>query len=213
MSINKKRFMIGCISVVLLSAAALAVTTELLPESSHYQGTSYFTTASDNGYIGGKVDFAVYDSMGGNEFAGAGYAAPGAGRYTYAYQIFSDALSDDPMFYFGIFGIGANAITDNSYIGSVDDGTGGISPDSAYLKGNGPGDYDEAVWEFDNGFLVADEHSWMLLLSSDHDWTAGSYVVERVSDGETPIPNPEPISLGLLGLGSLIALHRRRKNA
>lgn len=219
---------ISCFSLlvvaVLLVQNASAKPTEMLPESSHYQGRLYFDFYS----ISGRIDFAVYDTEKyPDEFVGAdGYAGelswwppPPAdnSRYIYAYQIFVDDDSIDVIDYFAILGLGDGAIVkdantnDEWPISSVDDPSlEGVEPNSPYFV------YSTAygqmgVWEFISDSLSGGEHSWFLVLGSDHDWTTGSYTFDKTLADEGPIPNPEPATLMLLGLGSAVLFTRRRK--
>jgi hypothetical protein len=209
----------GKINLLIFFAAAIlfvqtagAATLTLLPESSHYQGRSYFRTMTSDGILSGRVEYAVYDSLGGNEFALTG----GTGRYTYAYQIFNDG--DDtasPLEYFSILGIGEGAINDMATdIGSVDDNSGGGIDATAMYFGvhdanTGP---DKAIWEFEDGVLAIDAHSFFLVISSDFNYSTGTYSVLQSTSPQTPIPNPEPGTLALLGVGSMLTLLRRRRS-
>lgn len=206
------------ISVVVLAAAlgfASNAYGRILPYSSYYQGHSTFAVQSESGVTSGDVEFAVYDTLGGNEFLDdTGFESPGEGQYIYAYQVFNDSASDDPLEYFGILGIGQGAITESDGIGTENDLSGGI--DSSYFDFDSEGpdeDISKAYWEFYdqdyNGILSASAHSFFLVLTSDHPWTRGYFQV--TPDGTGAIPNPEPCSLALLGLGSLVLLKRPGK--
>lgn len=204
-------------SLSLLFVAALLVqnagaTLTYLPNSSHYQGSSYFNY--DSG-ISGHIEFAVYDTLGanGNEWSDStGFEVPGEGRYVYAYQIFNDA---------GSIPIERFTMWANDYHEMILDGQGAQDPQEAeglfgfnFIE---PTDYglnnagNQAWWEFDGGLLVAGEDSWFLIFSSNHNWTAGSYSMESVND-DIPFPNPEPCTLALLGLGSTILFAKRKKS-
>lgn len=205
----------------LLVAAALfvqgagAATTTILPASSHYQGRSYFSIVTQGGFLSGRVEFAVYDTQGGNEFAAAGFTAPGTGQYTYAYQIFNDdPASNTVLEYFSVLGIGAGAIANPADdIGSVDDTAGGIDPTAVYFAPFDPQVGPEnAIWEFEGGVLDEGDHSFFLILSSDHDFTKGTYSLVKSTDSGAPIPNPEPGTMALLGVGAAMTLIRRRKS-
>jgi len=177
-----------------------------LPESSHYQGRTYYST--------GRIDFAVYDTSGGNEFAD--FEAPGDGQYIYAYQIFCDDTSADVVDYFGIVGIGENALGEpvNDNIGSVDDLTGeGIQPDDPYITSSTT--YGTmGVWEFTNGLLIGGKHSYFLVLRSEYNWTSGRYTFDKTLAEELSLPgSPEPGMLTLLGIGGAIMFTKRRKSA
>ncbi|MHC4097605.1 MAG: PEP-CTERM sorting domain-containing protein, partial [Planctomycetota bacterium] len=174
------------------------------------QGRSYFRTLTADGILSGRVEYAVYDSQGGNELSLTG----GSGRYTYAYQIFNDG--DDTVSaleYFAVLGIGENAIYDlTTDISSVDDNSGGINSTAMYFgvhdANTGP---DNAVWEFDGDILETNAHSFFLVISSDYNYATGTYNVIKTSSPGAPIPNPEPSTIALLGIGGIMTLLRRRR--
>ena len=205
------------ITATLFVQRAGAITTAL-PESSHYEGSVYY-----GGDSGGQIDFAVYDTLGsnGNEFTASGEFddAPGVGQYIYAYQIFS--YSDNPytIDFFGVYTIGENSLEapydDN--IGSVTDSLldpseEGVQPDDAYIGSSTNYGGMVASWEFDNGLLIANEHSWFLLLRSNSGWTPGDYTFDRadISQSFPVATSPEPCTLVLLGLGGTMLLVKRR---
>jgi len=194
----------------------------LVPYSSHYQGRSYFDDPVSG--VTGYVDFAVYDTLGphGNEWTGAGFDAPGDGRYIYAYQIFNDAGS--AIEFFTILGIDDPPIQHELNISesgmNVQDHmqdpwedypliTEGVAPTDWYTNLGDPPT--QATWEFAGGILVAGEYSWFLIFSSANDWVEGKYLMETA--GGFPITgNPEPCTLALLGLGSAILFAKRRNS-
>jgi hypothetical protein len=193
------------------------VAATILPYSSHYQGRSYFSDSATG--VTGHVDFAVYDTLGpeGDEWAGVGFAAPGAGQYIYAYQIFNDAGSADAIEFFTIMGIDDPPTPHNLYgiatMASQDPWeyypliTEGEAPTGTNVNLGET----QARWEFAGGILVAGEYSWFLIFSSDHDWTQGKYVMQ--TEGGFPITgNPEPCTLALLGLGSAVLFAKRRNS-
>jgi hypothetical protein len=205
----------------LLLVAALFVqnaAATILPYSSYYQGRSYFDDPATG--VTGYVEFAVYDTLGphGDEWAGAGFAAPGAGQYIYAYQIFNDAGSADAIEFFTIMGIDdpptSHHLTGINTMNTQDPWeyypliTKGVEPTNPNPNTNL--DETRATWEFAGGILVADEYSWFLIFSSSQDWVKGKYLMETA--GGFPISgNPEPCTLALLGLGSTILLAKRKK--
>ncbi|MHC4736086.1 MAG: PEP-CTERM sorting domain-containing protein [Planctomycetota bacterium] len=178
--------------------------------SSHYQGRSYFRTLTSDGILSGRIEYAVYDTDGGNEFA----EASGTGQYTYVYQIFNDG--DDTataLEYFAILGIGEGAIFDQvTDIGTVDDDSGGIDATAMYFGVHdivtGP---DKAIWEFEGDILATDEHSFFLVISSDYNYFTGTYQLIKSTSPDVPVPNPEPSTIALLGFGMLAFLRRRRR--
>jgi len=213
MTTEKKTALLSTILLALLITRNCPATpTEILPESSYYQGRSYFATNTADGPLAGRVDFAVYDTTTyPGEFVGeGGLTNPGQGRYVYAYQVFSDAaLSQAALEYFAILGIGEQAIAQAGDIGSQDDSSGGIQPATEYFNPS----FSRAVWEFQNVSITAGEHSYFLVLSSNHDYTAGSFRVIKQADDELPTPAPEPTTIALLGLGGAFAFAGRKKYA
>ena len=210
MMIRRAGLLILLLVAMLFVQNAFATPTEILPSSSHYQGRSYFDEWTADGHLTGRIDFAVYDTVANpDEFVGAdGFVNPGGNRYVYAYQIFCDDDSTTALDYFAILGIGEDAIDSIASIDSQDDLSGdSVEPDTEYFNP----DFSKAVWEFDGGMLIAGEHSWFLVISSDHDWTKGTYEVVRSGDDDAPVPNPEPGTLTLLGFGGVMEFIRRRK--
>jgi len=213
---KKISFFCLIVAATLFVRSASAATMTILPESSHYQGRSYFRTLTADGILSGRVEYAVYDSQGGNEFALTG----GSGRYTYAYQIFNDG--DDTVSaleYFAVLGIGEGAIYDQvTDIGTVDDSSGGIDATAMYFGvhdiDTGP---ENAVWEFEGGILQTNDHSFFLVISSEYDYTTGTYSVLKSTSPDVPLPDevhtPEPSTIALLGIGGMMALLRRRRRA
>ncbi|NIP27423.1 MAG: PEP-CTERM sorting domain-containing protein [Phycisphaerae bacterium] len=207
---KKITFLCLFVAATLFVRSASAATMTIMPESSHYQGRSYFRTLTADGILSGRVEYAVYDSQGGNEFSLAG----GTGRYTYAYQVFNDGEDTaSALEYFAVLGIGEGAIYDLvTDISSVDDGSGGIDCTAMYFGAHdaatGP---ENAVWEFEGGILQTNAHSFFLVISSDYDYATGTYQVIKSTSPITPIPNPEPSTIALLGIGGMMTLVRRRK--
>jgi hypothetical protein len=202
------------VAVTLLVPTAGAVAMTILPESSHYQGRVH--------YYSGSIEYAVYDTSAyPDEFIGAdGFAAPGSGRYIYAYQILTDDTSTFPVEYFAIAGIAEGALAEpvNDNIGSVNDspddpGQEGVQPDSAYITSSSTAGI-MGAWEFDDSLLVEGQHSYFLVLRSDADWGWGTYTFSDTLANQPPVPgsltNPEPSTIALLGFGMLTLLRRRR---
>jgi len=185
----------------------------ILPYSSHYQGRSYYPEGGANT---GHIDFAVYDTLGvhGNEWTGAGFDAPGADQYIYAYQIFNYVGA--AIEHFTISGIDpGHELIGIDTMNSRDPWvnylliTAGVAPTNEWPNTNL--DETEAKWEFAGGGIAAGEYSWFLVFSSDNDWVPGEYEVQPA--GGFPVQgNPEPCTLALLGIGSVILFTRRRKS-
>jgi hypothetical protein len=200
------------LTVTSLAGNASASITELLPESSHYQGRSYYGLFGGGGILSGRIDFAVYDTTAANQGGWGDRDNPGQGRYVYAYQILADEDSTVPVEFFGILGIGEGAIADDDDIGSQDDLSGeAIEPTQAYFNAS----LSKAFYEFEDGLLVADEHSWFLVISSNQDWVPGTYTFDKTASDEIPTPEsiPEPVTIVLFGLGGTLFLIKHRKRA
>ena len=206
-SAGKYSFFIFMLLAAFAAQSAYATLEYLLPESSHYSGSTYYDIEIDDGYLRGRIDFAVYDTQTyENEFIGDdGYENPGDGRYIYVYQIFNNySASDKEVAFFALLDIMGDPISETgapiSGTGSVDDGSGGVQPSDST---------EEGVWVFENGVIFSDGHSYFLVLSSDTDWVAGNYEIKHADD-DFPVPNvPEPASIVILGAGFLSLLRRR----
>lgn len=218
------------VGVVFLAQNTSATIPEYLPQSSHYEGRSYFDLYSSGG-PSGRIDFAVYDTQTyPDELVGADGRAddllpwwnevnPDKFRYIYAYQVFVDNTSINTIDYFGILGMGKISVVKDSHtgkwpIGSMDDlvTTDAVAPDARYIADSN--EYGRmAVWEFTNGILAAADHSYFLVLGSNDDWTSGQYTFNKTLADEIPQPNPEPTSIVLFGIGSVLTFIRTRKKS
>ncbi|MDD5327930.1 MAG: PEP-CTERM sorting domain-containing protein [Phycisphaerae bacterium] len=200
------------VAALLLQNADAALT--YLPYSSYYQGRSYFDD-SDTG-VKGRVEFAVYDTGGayGNEWANAtGFDVPGGNdRYIYAYQIFNDTGST-AIERFTMWADDGHVLNVNN-MGNQDprDLDNPFIPlcvESNAWGDNGSGE--QIWWEFNGGTLVAGKDSWFLIFRSSGKRTSGAYAMEPVNN-IIPIPNPEPCTLALLGLGGAMVFRKRRNS-
>jgi len=198
------------VGVVVVSSAS-AGDTELLPSSSLYEGHRYFSRyTGELGWLNGRIDFAVYDTETyPDEFVGAdGFDMPGTGRYVYAYQVFNDVYtSDQSIAYFSVLNLDGSSIVGASGTGAQDDGHGGIAPIDSDTEG-------VWRWELSNGgYIDRLEHSWFLALSSDMNWVPGTYEIMAPGESDIPAPGtaPEPATVMLIGLGSLVLIHRPRR--
>jgi len=203
--IKKFRLFSILVAATLFAQNASATLAPLL-ESSYHDGFVFYYEGS----LFGRIDFAVYDTQDteyGDEYLDVGITKPGDGRYIYAYQIFNDYYSSlESVAYFALLDINGNSISIDS-ITSQEDPEKGIEPGSMYFNG----DEYKVAWEFDGGagYVIAGEHSWFLIFSSDKDWEAGSYEIKGPDD--IPIPIPEPATLALLGISGMLTILRRRK--
>ena len=205
---TKKIRLFSLLIAATLFAQDASATLAPMLESSYHDGFVFYY----EGDFFGRIDFAVYDTLDdeyGDEYMDVGITKPGDGQYIYAYQIFNDYYSSiESIAYFALLGINGDSIDIDS-ITSQEDPENGIEPGGAYLNED---DY-KIVWEFDGdaGYVIAGEHSWFLIFSSDNDWTAGSYEIKGPDD--VPIPVPEPATVALLGIGSMLMLLKRRRYA
>ena len=217
-------------ALILVSQASAAMET-LLPSSSLYDGYTYYgeTITMQDGstsYMQGRIDFAVYDTQAGNEWATVtGYENPGNGRYVYAYQIFNnyEGYSEVPIQAFSVFGLnGADISVIAGSVQTAEDPLGGHDVSDTVLSDT------TVTWNFsfvdlDNDYTIGtDGHSFFLIFSSDYGWTKGDYSLEAYNPEFPVAPGgdasatgdnvvPEPITVALLGLGGLIAVVRKRK--
>lgn len=201
------------IFALLLVATAIVqnASATLLPSSTyaggHWQGSRlYDIDVIGGGFLRGRIDFAVYDTLGGNEFIEAGFTAPGDGQYIYAYQIFNDyPVSEEAVAYFSVFALSGDPM--DAYedtIGSEEDTPdSGIEAGGAYFTESNL----RATWLFNDQILTSDEHSWFLIFRSDSAPVTGNY---EISAGEFPAV-PEPCTLMLFGLGGAMMFIRRKK--
>lgn len=218
MTMRTVMFFGGFLAGVLLSCSAPAALTEL-PDG-YLLGwggkSTYFVNLGSGQYLYGVIEFAVYDTR------SVGYSwvdSPGDHRFVYAYQIFSDSDATAAMTYFGLTGINPLAIE------SAENNLGtAASADGVDPKGAGVNlSKTKAFFEFEDGVLIHDEKSVILLLGSDFLPVIGGYEVTPSSDDEVPIPGdgdtppdnngdpiPEPGTLSLLLGGVLLSLRRRK---
>ena len=206
--------------ITLFVQNASATLAQMLPTSSYadgaWQGEDFYDEdLGGGGFLRGRVDFAVYDTLGGNEFIEAGFEAPGEGQYIYAYQIFNDyeAASDKAVLSFAVFGIdGAPLDVVEDSISSSEDPQLGIEPSNEYFST----DRLKVVWEFGGkeGFSFIDkgDHSWFLVFSSDAPPVVGDYEI-RAPGFPAFSENPEPATIALLGIGGALMFTKRRKSA
>jgi hypothetical protein len=169
-------------------------------------GDVYYHENGLNGYI----KYAVYESRDEYETAwsGLGFSAPGDGQYVYAYQIFNDLVSAD-VAHFALFGLTED---NTSGLGSEDREDGGVQPSDCYLDG----DESKGVWKWSDGeggygYIKVDEHSWLLVFSSDYSPVKGDFEIKGPEGIDVPGDIPEPSMIALLGAGGVLFLRRRKE--
>ena len=128
-------------------------------------------------------------------------------NYVYAYQVFDDAASQVTLSSFNvglITGAGAVHATSDGGYGTL----GGQAPLLSRLVGSPAG---SVQWSID---VAPGQYTTVLLFSSPNSWTLqpASLVDHGTTDTHSlPSPVPEPASMGLLLLGGLGCLLRRRR--
>ena len=186
----------------------------LLPISSYedgyWQGSRYYDVPVDDSYLRGRIDFAVYDTVAyAGEFISVDIENQFEGRYIYAYQILNDyPASEEAVQYFAVFNL--EEVPMDVYEDSIDSVED--TPDSgvAATWKDFEGSTVKAVWEFGAGILIAGEHSWFLVFSSDRSPVPGDYEISNVR-GEFPAV-PEPGMIALLGIGGAMLFAGRRRS-
>lgn len=189
----------------------LAVLTVVTAQSALALLSSGDVDYNENG-LTGQINYWVFESRTEYEqyglWSGLGFEAPGDGQYVYAYQIFNDLLSDD-VAHFALFGLTED---NTSGLGSEDDETGGVQPSNCYLDG----DESKGVWKWSNGeggygYIQVDEHSWLLVFSSDYKPVKGDFEIKGPEGIDVPGDIPEPSMIALLGAGGVLFLRRRKE--
>ncbi len=231
MSVKRVLFLSSLLGATLFAQDVGATLVRMLPESSHYQGHTFYDEEWPDGFDGinllrGRIDFAVYDTLVyPNEFIGdGGYTAPGDGQYIYAYQIINEYPPDsqEAVAYFSVLGIDM-ANVDIISIGSQEDPESiGVKPSPVDTDLHETGEYftetdaafteTDAVWEFGTtswDWINIGDHSWFLVFSSDMDWSRGEYEIRGSEEGVFP-GVPEPATLTSLLIGGAILFRRRR---
>jgi hypothetical protein len=215
-------FLIALMGFVQTASATL---NPMMPTSSygdgHWQGSELYDIVLDDGsFLRGRLDFAVYDTYNLNteesEWAD-GLDLSGEGQYLYAYQIFNDydPGSDKEVAYFAVFPeAGGSFGLDETSIGSSLDPESGVEPASGYLDDSSDM---QIVWTWEpdpagSGPIYAGEHSWFLLYLSDYEPVAGAYDITQ-EQGQLPTPGevPEPATITLLGIGTALAVLKRKR--
>ncbi len=211
----KKSFYAAVVVTFLLTQIGWSLT------SMYYDGmiTNHIETVDEDSFAVIDIEFAVYDtenSANMDELLADGLTDPQGGRYVYAYQLFNNPdFGDSAITYFSILDIAGEAIDESlmSDTQAQDDGSGGISPHPQVSE-------DQGVWEWvmvsegGHGYVAKGQNSWVLVLTSDSDWTAGTFEVRAVEDGDSdlPVPVPEPTTIMLIGLGGALSVLLKRQN-
>lgn len=199
--------------VLMMALAVFAASAEgtltFLPDSemSEYNGYSTF----DQNGVSGRLEFAVYDTTLQDLAELDGMSGYNGEQYVYAYQIFTTSV--EAITSLALSGYGAGTFTEADM--DTSQTLGGEESYGYDAESWGLFD-DEAVWFFEGGVLVAYKTSYFLMVFSDYAPVMGSYEVNSsgsdpyVPGGEEATPTPEPATLGLLAVGALLSLRRKK---
>ena len=138
------------------------------------------------------------------------------GPYIYVYQIFNSTTADKDIGSLAVFNkiLGVSLDVNSANIGSQEDSASGIEPRDAHLTLDNSETL-EVVWEFEEGIWPPGGHSYFLVIGSDAPPVVGDFRIEGPKEGEFPVPEPgtpEPATVALLGIGSVLMLTKRRKS-
>ncbi|MFA5423849.1 MAG: PEP-CTERM sorting domain-containing protein [Phycisphaerae bacterium] len=203
---NKKKLIIFLLVILLIMSAASA---DIIKSGQ----TNYFQ-AWNGGYLQGTIDWRVY--QGSDSYTeDTGFDAPvPESDFVYVYKIYNFDESDSVISYFNILGLDE---TNVSGMGYEDFGAAGAQPLDCYFDDTEGTEGAAWIWSTENGYIIKDGYSWMLVLSSDNGPMVRDYILKGPDDGD-PLegPNgdgqvPEPLTVALLGAGGAFLLRRKRR--
>lgn len=222
MKLNRVFCLLSLLFVVMFAGNAFAALYEL--PSSSYENGAGVTWSGESTYTGNGfqvlVQYAVYDTQGGNEWVNdGGYEVPGDGRYIYAYQVFNANSDTKEIGYLKLFGAEGRTLTGGeiSGLGSEKDTTSTQFPEQGIQPFLGEFDNTEKKisWKFlngDFGVIGQAQHSYFLIFSSNNAPVIGNYEI-KPPQSEILVPDvPEPATIVLFGTGGLIFIRKLRKS-
>ena len=198
---------------------------EILPQSSYYSYTSYFHGMPDGIIVESRVYDRDSQDLTGDEMEFSD-SIEIEGRYIYAYQIYngnSSTVNGEPLIKaFSILGIGNAdpedyAVADEDQIMTMEDTFNDPGQTATGIDAHDyglSGDHSQVAWYFsgDTGVIGVGDHSYYLIIVSGHDLTLGTYEFKGIQDEIVLVPNPEPCTITLLGIGGLILRRTGRRS-
>ena len=185
-----------------------------LYQPASWQNTTHFLASNSERALDIQVDYAVFapGQFPGSYTPFAGFAAPAANEYVYAYQIYNVGTAHGGTSGSAFSQLAVDILSPVSSLGKDESGAGptgdagGLSTSFAFLSQQG------ASYLFLVPALQVDQYSVVLFLTSTY---GPSFAQATVYDhglsatGNLPMPLPTPASASLLVLG-LAAARRRR---
>ncbi len=179
-----------------------------------WQGQTNFFSTNGVRSLDVTVDFAVFapGQFPGNYTPFAGFAAPPANDFVYAYQVYNTGVANGGLSTTQFSQLGINSLGPISSLGKDQSGVGptgdvgAINTNFAFLSAQG------ASYLFLVPSIQVDQYSVVLLFSSPIGPTfsqASVYDSGLSANGNLPMPIPAPGTLALLGLGAVVARRRR----
>ena len=223
-------FVVSVLTVSVGHAAILDTDTNAMP--GWYGSTLLSGIDPFIGYykVAADVDYAVYAPGQFDLTFGAGSDPSGGTEYVYAYQMHNRDASESSTIKSLSVGLDGDSGRPGhlaeplngsplGYVSFLDDvlfGDFGLDPDdSRAVPPSGPPSPTSMRWDFEQNnlpTLLPGMSSDILLFTSpaEPEWDSGTLDAAWAGSGSLPSPSPEPATMGLLALGGLAILKRRK---